>query len=233
MNIVKHFVRITLPTLLLIATTASFAQGDLDLDNEDTRIAYAIGVNIGESLVAQGLLEGIDLDSFVIGMRAVVSDNVELSEEQMIAAIQIFQERMTAQAQEAVAASQAASEEFLQQNAEREGVVTLDSGLQYMVITEGPAGGVSPGLEDSVLAHYHGTLPDGSVFDSSVDRDEPAQFGVSQVIAGWTEALQLMKLGDKWRLFIPADLAYGENSPSPEIPPSSALIFDVELLEIR
>ena len=233
MNIVKHFAGITLSTLLLTATTASFAQGDLDLDNEETRIAYAIGVNIGQSLVAQGLLGGIELDSFITGLRAVVSDNVELSEEQMIAAIQLFQERMNAQAQEAVAVSRAASEEFLQQNATREGVVTLDSGLQYMVITDGPAGGDSPGLEDSVLAHYHGTLPDGSIFDSSVDRGEPAQFGVSQVIAGWTEALQLMKLGDKWRLFIPSDLAYGENSPSPAIPPSSALIFDVELLEIR
>ncbi|MBT3858671.1 MAG: FKBP-type peptidyl-prolyl cis-trans isomerase, partial [Gammaproteobacteria bacterium] len=97
----------------------------------------------------------------------------------------------------------------------------------------GDASGASPTADNSVLAHYHGTLIDGTVFDSSVDRGEPAQFGLSQVISGWTEALQLMKVGDKWRLFLPSNLAYGEQSPTPAIPPNSALIFDVELLEIR
>ena len=97
----------------------------------------------------------------------------------------------------------------------------------------GPADGASPTASNSVLAHYHGTLPNGSVFDSSVDRGEPATFGVSQVISGWTEAVQLMKVGDKWRLYIPPDMAYGEASPTPAIPPNSALVFEVELLEVR
>ena len=233
MNIVKHLARISLSASLMVLAPVSLAQSDLDLENEDVRISYSIGVNIGQSLVAQGLLEGVDIDSFVAGIRDVVSDDIGLTQEQMVAAIQTFQERITAQAEEQITASRVASEEFLRQNAEQDGVVTLDTGLQYLVLTEGPSGGASPGESDSVLAHYHGTLPDGSVFDSSVDRGEPAQFGVSQVIAGWTEALQLMKVGDKWRLFIPAELAYGDNSPSPAIPPGSALIFDVELLEVR
>ena len=112
-------------------------------------------------------------------------------------------------------------------------ITVLASGLQYEIIQSGPAGGESPTSSNSVLAHYHGTLPDGTVFDSSVDRGEPATFGVSQVISGWTEALQLMKVGDKWRLFIPPDMAYGEASPTPAIPPNSALVFEVELLEVR
>ena len=133
----------------------------------------------------------------------------------------------------ALAGNLAESEAFLTENSQNSGVTVLESGLQYEIIQSGPADGESPTSSNSVLAHYHGTLPDGSVFDSSVDRGEPATFGVSQVIAGWTEALQLMKVGDKWRLFIPPDMAYGEASPTPAIPPNSALVFEVELLEVR
>ena len=142
---------------------------------------------------------------------------------------------MQAQADAASAAlneNLAASEAYLAENGQRNGVVTLESGLQYEIMESGPDG-PSPTTSDSVLAHYHGTLTDGSVFDSSVDRGQPATFGVSQVIAGWTEALQLMKVGDKWRLYIHPAMAYGEASPTPAIPPNSALIFEVELLEIR
>ena len=151
----------------------------------------------------------------------------------MMEAIQGFMQRQADAAEAAVAGNLAASEAFLADNAQNGGVITLDSGLQYTVLETGPDGGDSPTTDNSVLAHYHGTLTDGSVFDSSVDRGEPASFGVSQVIAGWTEALQLMKVGDKWRLFIPPSMAYGEASPTPAIPPNSALIFEVELLEIR
>jgi FKBP-type peptidyl-prolyl cis-trans isomerase FklB len=126
-----------------------------------------------------------------------------------------------------------AGEEFLEENAQNDGVVVLDSGLQYQIMESGDASGATPSASDAVLAHYHGTFTDGSIFDSSVDRGEPAQFGLSQVIAGWTEALQLMRVGDKWRLFIPYDLAYGEGGSPPVIPPFATLIFDVELLEIR
>ena len=173
------------------------------------------------------------MNTFIVGMLDAVSGEVKLTDEQMIAAIQLFQQRMESAQTAALTGNLAASEAFLAENGQKEGVVTLASGLQYQILASGPAEGAMPGLNDSVLAHYHGTLSDGSVFDSSVDRGEPAQFGLSQVISGWTEALQLMRVGDKWRLFIPPAMAYGEASPTPAIPPNSALIFEVELLEIR
>lgn len=122
-------------------------------------------------------------------------------------------------------------EAFLAANAKKEGVVTTASGLQYKVIKSGT--GASPKLDDKVKVHYHGTLIDGTVFDSSVQRGEPIVFPVGAVIPGWVEALQLMKVGDKWQLVIPAKLAYGEQSPSAAIPPNSVLIFDVELIDIE
>lgn len=232
MNISTRKNRVLISILGALLSTQLFAQGD-NLESEDAQIAYSIGVNIGMNLQQQQILEGIDLDTFVVGMLDAVAGDVKMSEEDMFAAIQMFQQRMAEQQQAALAASTAASVEFLANNATQEGVVTLDSGLQYMILESGPAGSPSPAATDSVLAHYHGTLIDGTVFDSSVDRGEPAQFGLSQVISGWTEGLQLMSVGDKWRLFIPAAMAYGEASPTPAIPPNSALIFDVEILEIR
>lgn len=129
------------------------------------------------------------------------------------------------------ATAQTAGERFLAENAKKEGVRTTASGLQYKVIKSGT--GASPRLTDGVKVHYHGTLVDGAVFDSSVERGEPISFPVNGVIAGWTEALQMMKVGDRWQLFIPARLAYGEQSPTPKIAPNSALIFEVELLGIE
>lgn len=120
---------------------------------------------------------------------------------------------------------------FLIENGEREGVVTLPSGLQYEIMNEGS--GASPGPTDMVTTHYHGTLIDGTVFDSSVERGEPIEFGVNQVIAGWTEALQLMNTGAKWKLFIPSSLAYGPQQRGPVIGPNSTLVFEVELLSFR
>ena len=121
-------------------------------------------------------------------------------------------------------------ENFLAENGKREGVVTTTSGLQYEIIKKG--NGATPTANDKVRVHYHGTLIDGTVFDSSIDRGEPAEFGVSQVIKGWTEALQLMPVGSKWKLYIPYDLAYGDKEVSEEIKPYSTLIFEVELLDI-
>jgi FKBP-type peptidyl-prolyl cis-trans isomerase FklB len=120
---------------------------------------------------------------------------------------------------------------FLEENKKKEGVTTLESGLQYTVITKGT--GPKPKLEDNVTTHYHGTLIDGTVFDSSVDRGEPASFPVGGVIKGWTEALQLMNVGSKWKLFVPYDLAYGERGAGQQIGPYSTLIFEVELLSIN
>lgn len=127
--------------------------------------------------------------------------------------------------------NRAEGEAFLAQNAEREGVVSLPSGLQYEVIEEGD--GATPGRRSTVVVHYRGTLINGTEFDSSYSRGEPARFRVNGVIPGWTEALQLMQTGDKWRLFIPADLAYGDRNAGPLIAPGSTLIFEVELLEVR
>jgi len=206
---------------------------DLDLQDEDSRIAYSIGVNLGRNLVSQQVLGEIDFDTFVAGMRDQVNGTTQLSAEEVELSIQTFQEREVARQNEAMATARQDGEQFLTENAQNEGVVVLDSGLQYLVLESGDAGGPSPTATEAVLAHYHGTFIDGSVFDSSVDRGEPAQFGVSQVIAGWTEALQLMRVGDKWRLFIPHTLAYGEIGTPPAIPPFATLIFEVELLEIR
>ncbi|MEX0619286.1 MAG: FKBP-type peptidyl-prolyl cis-trans isomerase [Pseudohongiellaceae bacterium] len=218
--------------LAMLVSMAANAQNDVDLENEESRIAYSVGVNIGRSLVQQQLLQDIDLDAFVAGLRDEAAGESQLNDEEIMAAIQTFQQRMQDQQAAETEMNRERSEQFLSENAERDGVVTLPSGLQYEVMEEGAADAASPSADDTVLAHYHGTLVDGSVFDSSVDRGQPAQFGLSQVIAGWTEALQLMQVGDKWRLFIPADQAYGESGSPPVIPPNSALIFEVELLEI-
>jgi FKBP-type peptidyl-prolyl cis-trans isomerase FklB len=232
MNISTRKSRILVTIFAALLSAQLFGQGDTSLESEDAQIAYSLGVNIGQNLQSQGLLDNVELDTFMVGMLDAIGGEVRMDEEDMFAAIQLFQQRMAQQQQAALTESTAASVEFLANNASQEGVVTLESGLQYVILESGPDGSASPAATDSVLAHYHGTLIDGTVFDSSVDRGEPAQFGLSQVISGWTEGLQLMSVGDKWRLFIPAAMAYGEASPTPAIPPNSALIFDVEIIEI-
>ena len=233
MKTLKHATLVFFSLVALLISFYSFGQDSVDLEDEDERLAYSLGANIGQNLVAQELIEGIDVQIFVAGMLDAFTDDLKLQPAEMMAAIQTYMERQADADQLALSENLTMSAEFLEQNSQNDGVVTLDSGLQYLVLESGPEGGTSPTPSDSVLAHYHGTLIDGNVFDSSVDRGEPASFGVSQVISGWTEALQLMKTGDKWRLFIPPDMAYGESSPTPAIPPNSALIFDVELLEVR
>lgn len=220
--------------LAMVAGLSGTVQAqDADLTSEDARIAYSIGVNIGQSLLQQGLLEDVDFDTFVAGLTDLVTGEPRLTPEEMMTAIQSFQQRMIdRQTAEREVARQSGAD-FMATNGEKDGVVVLDSGLQYLVLESGDPNGQSPTANDSVLAHYEGTFIDGSVFDSSIQRGEPAQFGVGQVIAGWTEALQLMRVGDKWRLFIPYDLAYGEGGSPPVIPPYATLIFDVELLEVR
>ena len=140
-------------------------------------------------------------------------------------------EPAAAQPEEPVMSTPTDGAAFLAQNGQREGVVTLPSGLQYEVLAEGD--GATPGPTSTVTTHYHGTLIDGTVFDSSVQRGRPASFPVNGVIAGWTEALQLMQVGDKWRLFLPPELAYGDRGAGGAIGPGATLIFEVELLEVR
>ncbi|MEX0739789.1 MAG: FKBP-type peptidyl-prolyl cis-trans isomerase [Pseudohongiella sp.] len=205
---------------------------DLDLTDERARIGYSVGVNIGQNLVMQGLTNDIDMDAFMAGLSDVVAGEPQLTEEEVVQALTSFQQQLIAREEAAQAAAQAESEAYLADNAQAEGVTVTDSGLQYLVLESGDAGGTSPQATDSVLAHYEGRFVNGDVFDSSIERGEPAQFVLNQVIPGWTEGLQMMKPGDKWRLFIPSDLAYGPGGSGP-IPPHATLIFDVELLEVN
>lgn len=205
---------------------------DLDLTDERTQISYSIGVNIGQGLVMQGLTADIDMDAFMAGLGDIVAGEPQLSEDQMMQALTSFQEELMNRAEAEQDAARAESEAFLASNAQVEGVATTASGLQYLVLESGDDNGVSPQPTDSVLAHYEGRFVNGDVFDSSIERGEPAQFVLNQVIPGWTEGLQLMQPGDKWRLFIPSDLAYGPGGQGP-IPPHATLIFDVELLEVN
>jgi FKBP-type peptidyl-prolyl cis-trans isomerase len=189
---------------------------------------YAIGMNIGQDLKHQGV--AVDFDSVIAGIRdGLQGGPPKYTEPQLRAAFEVLQHDMQAKQAQAGDKNKQDAEAFLAQNKVKPGVVTLPSGLQYQVLR--PGNGPSPKATDTVKVHYEGTLLNGTVFDSSIKRGEPAKFRVNQVIRGWTEALQLMKVGDKWRLFIPPDVAYGPRGMGP-IPPNSLLIFEVELLGI-
>jgi FKBP-type peptidyl-prolyl cis-trans isomerase len=217
----------------LAATFASVPalSQDVDLESEADQIGYSIGVNIAQNLNDQGLTSDINVAAFMQGLEDALNDDVQLSQEQMMQALMAFQQQMTADQQADAEAARAEAEAFLAENAQRDEVMTTDSGLQYMVLEEGD-GGTSPGATDTVVAHYEGRFIDGEVFDSSIARGQPAEFRLDQVIPGWTEGLQMMNTGDRYRLFIPASLGYGEGGTGP-IPPHSALIFDVELIEVN
>jgi len=194
------------------------------------KTSYAIGMSFGQQL-AQSNIKGLDWESFAKGVAAMCDGKqpeVTFSEAQQL--LSAYFQNLEAEAKKAGEEVRKAGEEYLKKNAQREEVVVLPSGLQYEVLTQ--AIGQKPTANDKVRVHYHGTLIDGTVFDSSVRRGEPAEFGVTQVIKGWVEALQLMPVGSKWRLYIPYNLAYGEHGAGASIPPYAALIFDVELLAI-
>lgn len=204
---------------------------DVDLESESARIGYSFGVNIAQNLIDQGLTTGIDTDAFMQGLQDALGGDVQLSQDEMMQALTAFQQQMAQEQQAEADAARSESEAFLAENAQRDEVMTTDSGLQYMVLEEGD-GTESPSATDTVRAHYEGRFIDGEVFDSSIERGQPAEFQLNQVIPGWTEGLQLMNEGDRYRLFIPAELGYGEGGTGP-IPPFSTLIFDVELLEVN
>lgn len=199
----------------------------MDLNKEITKISYSLGVNIGQSLAEQGLKE-VDGEAFAKAITDFFEgNNLDIKSDE---AQQNLQEYFGKLQSETAAIQAKAGLEFLEANAKKEGITTLPSGLQYEVITMGD--GDKPTAEDKVKTHYHGTLIDGTVFDSSVDRGEPISFPLNGVIPGWTEGLQLMPVGSKWRLFVPSNLAYGERGQG-AILPHSALIFEVELLAIE
>ena len=214
--------------ILFIACKTEKTNKTANLITELDSVSYSLGVNIGENIKTQ--FEDINLDNFEAGIKDVLEKDVEakISDNQAQAIIQSYFSKKQQKQSESVIEE---GINFLRENGKREGVTTLASGLQYEVINDGT--GLNPTIEDNVTTHYHGTLIDGTVFDSSVDRGEPASFPVGGVIKGWTEALQLMAVGSKWKLYVPYDLAYGERGAGPQIGPYSTLIFEVELISIN
>lgn len=191
------------------------------------KLSYALGMSMASNLMNSGLRE-LDVDSFIKAFTDVMNNtNLSMSPQE---ANEVIQSYFRKKEDEMLVGNLKKGEAFLEENKKRENVITLSSGLQYKVLTNG--NGAKPKATDRVKCHYHGTLINGKVFDSSVERGQPAVFGVNQVIKGWVEALQLMSVGSKWRLFIPSHLAYGEQGAGNSIEPNSTLIFDVELLGI-
>lgn len=207
---------------------------ETELSTLDQKISYLFGYDMGKRIERDSL--NLDMDILNLAL-ADAKEGLEprLSQEEVQQVMQAYQEKlqaMRAEEQKAVAdANQKEGQAFLAENAKKEGVVTTESGLQYKIITEGK--GPSPSLEDKVSVHYRGTLIDGTEFDSSYSRGEPVAFPVQGVIPGWTEALQLMKEGAKWELYIPSDLAYGPGGTSGKIGPNATLVFEVELLKAK
>jgi len=220
--------------VIVLALSASCQQGgkSVKLESNIDSVSYAIGVLVGSNNLKQ--LEsapggdGINREAMASAFHASsVGEEAAITEEQANELVRLFFEGASErEAQKSLEEGNA----FLEKNKAREGVTTTESGLQYEVLTEGT--GAKPTAQEQVRVHYHGTLIDGEVFDSSVDKGEPVVFGVGQVIPGWTEALQLMPVGSKWKLVIPSDLAYGANPRPGPIGPNATLIFEVELLEI-
>lgn len=191
------------------------------------KLSYALGLSMGHNFLGSGI-KSLNVEAFAKGVEAVYKhEKPEISFEE---AKQIINEYFTNLQNEIAEENRRAGEAFLAENAKRPEVVVLPSGLQYEVLAEGT--GRKPKATDKVQCHYHGTLIDGQVFDSSVQRGTPAVFGVNQVIPGWVEALQLMPEGSRWKLYIPSDLAYGEQGAGGSIPANATLIFEVELIKV-
>ena len=228
-----NFYRITRQVLPILIVGMTLAEDRPDLKDPKIRTSYALGVDIGKSVKRQPL--ELDAKAIAAGLVDAYTGTPALSDAELKEVLQKLQEefRSKAMAQQAKAGAenQKKGEAFLAENAKKDGVKTTTSGLQYQVIKSGS--GKTPSKKDTVKVHYHGTLIDGTVFDSSVDRGEPISFPVDGVIPGWTEALQLMKEGDKWKIFIPSNLAYGEHGAGEKIAPNSTLVFEVELLSVE
>jgi len=227
-------VMIMLTSLAGCTPEEASSASELKLDTPKNRISYTIGVNIGQDFKSQNM--DVDPDLLLMGLKDTLSGKeLQLTEEEMVQEIQNFQQemqaKMAAEMEVKAAENKASGEAFLAENAKQEGVVVTESGLQYKIIE--PGQGDSPGPADVATVHYRGTLIDGTQFDSSYDRGQPASFPVGGVIPGWTEALQLMKPGAKWQLVIPAELAYGERGAGQDIGPNSTLLFDVELISVE
>ena len=219
-------------TLMLAGATFARAEG-ADLTSQQQKLSYALGSEIGANLKKQGV--DIDAKAFTAGIADAQVGKLQMTDAQiketMNAARTELLAKQQVKQQADAAANIKAGDAFLAANAKKDGVKTTASGLQYKVLKTGA--GKTPGPKDTVKVHYAGTLIDGTVFDSSIARGEPVEFQVDGVIPGWTEALQLMKVGDKFQLFIPSKLAYGASGAGDKIGPNAVLVFDVELLDIK
>ena len=234
----KKFAIVLAGTVMLAACGGEKDKSaDVELKSEDQKASYALGFRSAEQMSA---MENLDLDAMVAGLRDGFGDEPEsrLGEDaDMDQLIRDYQTRMMEARQkkmeEQAQANLEEGQEFLDENADKDGVEVTDSGLQYQVLESGDEGAQSPTLEDTVEVHYKGMLRDGTVFDSSIERDKPAVFGLKHIIPGWQEALQMMKVGDKWKLFLPPELGYGEQGAGGDIGPNEVLIFEVELLDVK
>lgn len=203
---------------------------EAELSDKHKKASYGLGVLIAENLKPQGG-DSLDIETLNLAIRDVFqSKTLKMTQEESMSTVQ---EYMRAQAEKRNSKLAEAGKVYLEANKAKPGVKTTASGLQYQVLNAGTGKGKSPGPNDQVTVHYTGKLIDGSVFDSSIERNEPTTFGCSQVIPGWTEALQLMKEGDKFLLTIPSELAYGERGAGQDIPPFAVLIFEVELIKVN
>jgi FKBP-type peptidyl-prolyl cis-trans isomerase FklB len=228
----KHLLTIILSIAFLFSVC--HAQEKLELKDQKDKESYSLGYQFGQNLKFQGL--DINLDVYASGIKdALGGKEPKMSQEEIRTTISELQKRITAERQKELkekgTKNLAESKKFLAENQKKEGIKTLPSGLQYKVLTEGT--GKTPKETDNVTVNYKGTLIDGTEFDSSYKRGQPASFQVNGVIKGWTEALQLMKEGSNWQLFIPPELGYGERGAGPQIPPNSTLIFEVELISVQ
>ncbi len=206
-------------------------QPEVELGTDEQKVSYGFGLQFGDQL-RKNNFDGLDLDAVMAGIQHWYNDQQSaMSDADLNPSYQAIQQKQQAKAAELGAKRAELAEQFMTANAAREEVTTTESGLQYEVLESGS--GASPQLQSNVVTHYHGTFVDGTVFDSSVERGEPAEFGVNQVIPGWTEALQLMSVGDKWRIACPPHLAYGEQGAGDSIPPNTALVFEIHLIDIK
>lgn len=200
------------------------------LDTPEKKVSYGFGLQFGQQIV-NNLFEGLDINAIFAGINDIVLKNaVQLSDAELNDAFGTVQEAMQKQRSAHAEKMAELAKTFLAENAKREGVHVTASGLQYEILEAG--NGEKPGRNSTVETHYHGTFIDGTVFDSSIERGEPATFGVTQVISGWTEALQMMPTGSKWRIALPPELAYGDAGAPPAIPGGAALVFDIHLINI-
>lgn len=204
---------------------------EVELTTDEQKVSYGFGLQFGDQLMRNSF-EGMNLEAVLAGVQHWYNhQQSQLSDDEINPSYKVIQDRQEAKAAEMSSKRLALAEQFMKANAEREEVTTTESGLQYEVLEAGD--GAKPNAQSTVVTHYHGTLVDGTVFDSSIERGDPAEFGVTQVIPGWTEALLMMSVGDKWRIACPPTLAYGEQGAGDTIPPNTALVFDIHLIEIK